>query len=206
VTSVRLTLSILLTIAISACSLLTVGQPAPDRCGFPEGTALSFGGRSTTSALGVQEVVGDPMSVEPADIYVTRDQFDQGDLHGRLVCAIYVNQPGFVEITVHPDDREPVVEGPDPIPVAPPEGISEEEAVATARGEVDEAQEWEFSAEAGPLSQLLPMEWETHEWSRDLPADLWVWRVFLVRGSQGSAVVIDFVDGTVYGVAEYIVN
>ena len=73
---------------------------APAACGFPPGTALSFAGRSTTAALDVQEVVGDPMSTEPADIYITRDAFDQGQHHGRLVCAIYVQDPTFVEITV----------------------------------------------------------------------------------------------------------
>ena len=46
----------------------------------------------------------DPMSDDPADIYVTRDTFNQGELHGRLVCAIFVNDPGFVEVTVHPED------------------------------------------------------------------------------------------------------
>ncbi len=32
------------------------------------------------------------MSDDLADIYITRDKFDQGDLHGRLVCAIFVDQ------------------------------------------------------------------------------------------------------------------
>ena len=80
------------------------GVEAPEACGFPEGTALSFAGRSTTSQLHVQEVVGDPMSDDPADIYITRDAFDQGELHGRLVCALFVDHDGFVEVTVHPAD------------------------------------------------------------------------------------------------------
>ena len=87
----------------TGCVTLPAQQEAPNSC-FPEGTALSYAGRSTTAALGVQEVVGDPMSFEPADIYITRDKFDQGDMHGRLVCAIFVNDPGFVEVTVHPTD------------------------------------------------------------------------------------------------------
>jgi hypothetical protein len=33
-----------------------------------------------------------------------------------------------------------------------------------------------------------------------------VWRVFLVRDDRGVDVVIDYVDGAVYGVIEYIVN
>ncbi|MDQ3149181.1 MAG: hypothetical protein M3Q38_04560, partial [Chloroflexota bacterium] len=64
----------------------------------------SYAGRSTTAALNVEEVVGDPLSDDPADIYITRDKFDQGDLHGRLVCTTYVDQGGFIEITVHPAD------------------------------------------------------------------------------------------------------
>lgn len=80
---------------------------------------IAFGGRSTTAALDVQQVMGDPMSDDPADIYITRDKFDEGDLHGRLVCAIYVNQQGFVEITVHPADGgrfRPVPETPSVTP------------------------------------------------------------------------------------------
>lgn len=77
---------------------------APAACGFPADTTLSYAGRSTTAALDVQEVVGDPMSQQLADIYITRDAFDQGAHHGRLVCAIFVDEPSFVEVTVHPAD------------------------------------------------------------------------------------------------------
>ena len=34
------------------------------------------------------------------------------------------------------------------------------------------------------------------EWARELPDDLWVWRVFLVRGDRGAHVFLDFVDAT----------
>lgn len=104
---------------LTGCGALG-GQEAPESC-FSDGTALSYAGRTTTAALNVQEVVGDPMSHELADIYITRDKFDQGDLHGRLVCAIFVDHPGFVEVTVHPADggrvqAEPVPT-PDPTPL-----------------------------------------------------------------------------------------
>ena len=92
------------------------GVEAPEACGFGEGTPLSYAGRATTAELDVQEVVGDPMADEPADIYITRDAFDQGELHGRLVCAIFVDDPAFVEITIHPDDGGRFTE-PDPTPV-----------------------------------------------------------------------------------------
>jgi hypothetical protein len=104
-------------VSLTGCAL--VGQEAPDACGFPDGAALAFAGRSTTSTLQVQEVVGDPMSDDPADIYITRDKFDQGQLHGRLVCAIFVNDPGFVEVTVHPADGGRAQPPPEPPP--PPE-------------------------------------------------------------------------------------
>src|SRR5919106_3689894 len=104
------------------------GVEAPVACGFPEGTALSFAGRSTTAALDVQEVVGDPMSEEVADIYITRDAFDQGELHGRLVCAVFVDVAGFVEVTVHPDDGGRVSEVPTTPAASPtplPSGVIE---------------------------------------------------------------------------------
>lgn len=81
------------------------GVEAPEACGFPDGTGLSFAGRSTTAELDVQEVVGDPMSFEPADIYITSDKVDWGGWgRVRLVCAIFVDHAGFTEITVHPED------------------------------------------------------------------------------------------------------
>jgi hypothetical protein len=67
--------------ALTGCSLLP-GQEAPDACGFPDETALSYAGRSTTAALGVQAEAGDVMSDDLADIYITRDQFDRGELRG----------------------------------------------------------------------------------------------------------------------------
>ena len=73
------------------------------RCFGPE-IALEYAGRSTTAELGVQEVVGDPMSSHPADIYITRDKFQEGSQYGRLVCAIYVEDGDFIEVTVHPED------------------------------------------------------------------------------------------------------
>lgn len=90
--------------ASPSASSAPVGVEAPEACAFPPGTALSYAGRSTTAALDVQEVVGDPMSDDLADIYITRDRFRWGQLHGRLVCAVFVHDPNFVEVTVHPAD------------------------------------------------------------------------------------------------------
>jgi hypothetical protein len=187
---------------------MPAGAEAPPECGFPPGTALEFAGRSTTAALDVQEAVGDPMSDDPADIYITRDKFDQGELHGRLVCAIFVNDPGFVEVTVHPEDGGRFVP-PTPYPSSTPpaDGLSREEAVAVARAETDARDGWEVVvAESGPVGQIMPDVLAYDDWAQDLAPDKWVWRVFLVRDDQGVEVIVDYVDGTPLGTAEYIVN
>jgi hypothetical protein len=121
-------------LALGGCGIATGpvavdGSEAPEACGFPDGAALSYAGRSTTAALGVQEVVGDPMSDDPADIYITRERFDQGELNGRLVCAVFVDQPDFVEVTVHPADGGRQLADPEPPPEAPALGPDEVEIV-----------------------------------------------------------------------------
>jgi hypothetical protein len=127
-----------------------LGRRHPNPAGSGTGTALSYAGRSTTAALNVQEVVGDPMSDDPADIYITRDAFDQGELRGRLVCAIYVNGPDFVEITVHPADGGRFFEEPEPSAPEPSDGISANDAVDVARDALPEAEDWEvLVVEAG---------------------------------------------------------
>ena len=140
-------------LALSGCGAVA-GPEAPQACGFPDGAALSYAGRSTTSALGVQEGVGDPMSDDPADIYITRDRFDQGQLNGRLVCAIYVNPPGFVEVTVHPADDGRVGGAPEAPPEPEPLASDEVEIVTHcgldfARVEY-EGQTWKFDVRDEP--------------------------------------------------------
>jgi hypothetical protein len=183
---------------------------APQECGFPPGTPLEYAGRSTTAELDVQEVIGDPMSDDPADIYITRDPFAQGEHFGRLVCAVFVDHPGFVEVTLHPEDGgrfEPTPPLPSVTP--PPGGITKDEATEIALAEVDRPARWEVAhAEAGPIGRVEPhvLEDPYYEWARDLDPDRWVWRVFLVRGDRGVDIIIDHLDGTVLGTAEYIVN
>lgn len=179
-------------------------EEAPEVCGFPAGTALEHAGRSTTAELGVQEVVGDPMSDDPADIYVTRDKFDQGELQGRLVCAIFVDDPGFVEITVHPDDVAP----PSPTPAAPEpsKGVGEAAAIEIALGAADADVAWEVSvADRGPIFRVMP-HWEDQEWGAAVGPETWVWRIHLVSGDRGLDVIVDYLDGSVHGTAAYIVN
>jgi len=69
--------------------------------------------------LGVQEAPGDPMSTHQADIYITRDKFQEGIHFGRIVCAIYVEDGDFMEFTVHPEDQStppPPIPTPTPLP------------------------------------------------------------------------------------------
>jgi hypothetical protein len=186
------------------------GAEAPSECGFPAGTALVFAGRSTTSALNVQEVLGDPMSDDPADIYITHETFDQGDLHGRLVCAIYVESEGFVEVTVHPDDGGRFVP-PTPYPstTAPAGGLSQDAAIDAARAYLEQPGEWDLTAtEAGPIEKVLPhvLEDDHYEWAQDLAPDRWVWRVSLQRSDEAVDVLVDYIGGSVLGTAMYIVN
>jgi hypothetical protein len=181
---------------------------APAACGFPAGTALSYAGRATTAALDVQEVVGDPMSDDPADIYITRDAFDQGALHGRLVCAIFVNDPGFVEVTVHPADGGRISETPEPsFAPRPSGGMSRDEAVDIAREAVPQADGWDvLAAEAGPVNRFDYLAGQA--FISAVPADRWVWVIDLGSGpplgAEGSWVVIDYLDGRVYGVVDWI--
>jgi hypothetical protein len=201
-----------LVLAMSGCGLLpedvapALAVEAPAECGFAEGTELAFAGRSTTALLGVNEVQGDPMSVEPADIYVTRDAFDQGENHGRLVCAIFINQPGFVEITVHPADDPFVPPTPAPAGSQPTDGVDQQQAVEAARAQVDDPDEWTLgSVEAGSVARLA-FDWQSQDWALGLDAEHWVWRIFLIRDDEGVEVFVDYVDGTVLGELRYILN
>jgi hypothetical protein len=184
-----------------------LGAEAPEACGFPPGTPLEFAGRATTAGLDVQEVVGDPMSDDPADIYITRDPFDQGELHGRLVCAVFVNDPGFVEITVHPEDGgrfEPVE--PTPRSTQPPNGVPKAEAIDIASAEVPADEGWElFDAFSAPLGEMAVSP-DSDAWSAELSADLWVWNVEFIREDMLISVYLDYVDGSVLGTTRSIVN
>lgn len=188
------------------------GEAAPE-CGFEPGTPLIFAGRSTTSTLGVQEVIGDPMSDDSAEIYITRDEFDQGELRGRLVCAVYVEPPGFVEITVVPEGWEPggprppdpPTPAPTPRPEQPSSGIARADAIAIAR----EAAPRRAGAELGyvtngPVGDVA-MGLAGFEWAAAIPSDAWLWQVtFRYGNGQGTTVLIDYVDGTVYGSFDWI--
>lgn len=185
---------------------------APPECGFPPGTALEYAGRSTTAMLDVQEVAGDPMSDDPADIYITRDEFDQGELHGRLACAIYAEPAGFVEVTVVPEGWElggarppdPPTAEPTPVPERPSTGISQSDAIAIAR-EVARHPEAEVGyVSNGPAAEAL-MGLQGIEWADAIPADGWLWQVtFRYDNGEGTTVVIDYVDGTLYGSFDWI--
>jgi hypothetical protein len=195
--------------AVSPSQATVLGE-APEACGFPAGTALEYAGRSTTAELDVREVVGDPMSDDLADIYITRDTFPQGELNGRLVCAIFVDTPGFVEVTVHPEDGGRFVPPtPDASTTPPPGGLSEDDAIGVARTHFEDHDDWELTIIGpGPIGQVAPHVFESdyYEWAQDLAADRWVWRIHFLRADQAVEVFIDYLDGSVLGTVEYTVN
>jgi hypothetical protein len=188
------------------------GAFAPAECYFPEGAALEFAGRSTYVELNVGDaapygdVVTDPLADDPADIYITRDTYNQGDLHGRLVCAIFVgDNEGFIEVTVHPEDMARNFT-PAPEPGVPAGGLLSREAEEAARAYLPDGGEWDvLPAGSGPIVDFLP-DYRDYDWGRDLAADHWVWAVEATRESQAIAMVIDFIDGTVIGTIEFTLD
>jgi hypothetical protein len=183
------------------------GPEAPAACGFPPGAALEFAGRSTYAELRVGDAKGDsvdPMSDEPADIYITRDTFNQGELHGRLVCAIFIGEnEGFVEITIHPEDWGRYT--PEPEPGEPANGLTADEAIEAARATLPEGDEWYVQVFfSGPIGESLPDFRDN--WGGELTADQWVWGVLARGDTRGMDILIDYVDGSVIGTVEYALD
>ena len=82
----------------------------------------------------------------------------------------------------------------------PTDGISRNEAVEVASDALPPVgEDWDVVlAEAGPLGRVSP-GWEEPEWGRGLSADQPVWRVVMVAGEMTAEVILDFLDGSVYG-------
>lgn len=83
-------------------------------------------------------------------------------------------------------------------------GLTEAEAVAAARVAAPQAVTWDLrAAQSGPFGDVFPAM-DEFDWSRDISPDRWVWLVSLGIGepldSQGSFVILDFADGTIYQV------
>jgi hypothetical protein len=78
--------------------------------------------------------------------------------------------------------------------------ISREDAIARAHAALREAGGvWDLvRADVGALNDVRP-GWEETEWGRGLSGDLRVWRLGLRSGSLSAQVILDAVDGTVYG-------
>jgi hypothetical protein len=184
---------------------------APEDCQFPAGAALEFAGRSTYAELRVGDAKGasgDPMSDEPADIYITRDPITQegsGPL-GRFVCAIFVGEyQGFVEITMHPDDWDRY--SPVPRPGEPANGLSADEAIEAASAGLPGGDEWRVHVHgAGPIEEFLATDYRDDDWVRELPAHQWVWTFSAERGTQAMLMFIDYVAGTVVGTIEFTLD
>lgn len=194
-------------VGLPSASAVAEVLEAPEACQFPAGAALEFSGRSTYGELRVGDAAGDsvdPMSDDPADIYITRDTFNQGQLHGRLVCAIFVDAPGFVEVTVHPEDWGKFT--PVPEPGVPANGLAVDEAIEAARAGPPEGDEWYVETHgAGPIGDFLP-DYRDYDWGRAVSADHWVWAISALRGTQGMSMFIDYVDGTVVGTVEFTLD
>jgi len=83
----------------------------------------------------------------------------------------------------------------------PAGGISGEEAATAARDAVPQGVDLVVDdVVQGPIEQMMPDRGD-FDWARELPADRWVWQVSLESRDRGerARVIIDFVDGTVYG-------
>jgi hypothetical protein len=93
--------------------------------------------------------------------------------------------------------------------ISPNLGMTEELAVAAARAAAPQAAEYPvIVAKAGSAEELLYAE-GGYQIAPGLPRDRWVWVVILgdTRGpldADGSIVVIDFIDGTIYEVVDWM--
>ena len=189
-----------------SASAVAGGPEAPEDCGFPPGTPLEFAGRSTYAELHVGDAKGepvDPLSDDPADIYITRDPIthESHSAPGRYVCAIFVGEnEGFVEITMHPEDWDRY--SPVPKPGQPANGLSYEEAEETARAALPEGDWYVELQPAGPIGDYVP-DFQDHDWGRELAADHWVWLANAWGRNLAVTMVIDYVDGTVIGTEEF---
>ena len=86
-------------------------------------------------------------------------------------------------------------------------GLTEDVAVAAARAASPQSADRPVvSARAGAFNELLQPP-EAYEFSADLPPERWVWVVVLASGdqldAQGTIVVIDYLDGRIYGVMDF---
>lgn len=90
---------------------------------------------------------------------------------------------------------------------ASPQALTETEAVDAARGADGRPGMTAANVEHGPASEVLPRE--DFEWARFPSDDRWVWLVVLSDGgppigAEGSIVVLDYFDGTIYGIQKWI--
>jgi len=105
-----------------------------------------------------------------------------------------------------PDSPTPAPASVSPSPASTP-GISRDDAVDVAREALREVgDDWRVvRVESGALERIMP-RWREYEWGRGLAADLPVWHVVMVAGEINGEVLIDFVDGSVYGSVVGIAN
>jgi len=93
-------------------------------------------------------------------------------------------------------------------PGASPHALTEAEAVEAARQAADRPGMTPVHVESGPAGEVL-LPRQGFEWAHVPSDDTWVWLVNLSDGGpplgqEGSFVVLDFFDGTIYGVLNWI--
>lgn len=93
-------------------------------------------------------------------------------------------------------------------PAASAAGLTEAEAVDAARSAADRLDMIAVHSESGPASEVLRPRL-SFDFADVPPEDTWVWLINLSDGGpplgqEGSIVVIDYFDGTVYGVMDWI--
>lgn len=91
-------------------------------------------------------------------------------------------------------------------PHASQSGLTEDEAVAAARRAADRPDATAVATDSGPADEVLPSVGV--EWAHVPSADTWVWSVKLSDGGpplgqEGSWVVLDYFDATIYGIQDW---
>ena len=75
-----------------------------------------------------------------------------------------------------------------------------------ALAHVGNAGEWTVGGvDAGSVARMA-FDWENLDWTGDLSAEHWVWRVGLTQGDEGAEVFVDYETGEVLGELRYIIN
>lgn len=112
---------------------------------------------------------------------------------------------GWADPPCQADTTPAASASPSASPTAPPGGLSQAQAVAAAEVVAERSNVVVMTAVAGPASEVLAGSM-VHVYP-DMPSgDTWVWVINLwnAAGEQGTVVVLDYLDGTIYGIQDWI--